>query len=43
MHRLKLNFHQGVFDQKQHVCRSPPALLVWLGPLWFFLCSPDWR
>jgi hypothetical protein len=38
--RIRFLFHQRNFYQKQYGCRLPPALLAWLGTLWFFSVSP---
>jgi hypothetical protein len=32
-HHLTLPFHQGIFDQKQHECHSPPTLLFSVSQL----------
>jgi hypothetical protein len=32
--------HRGIFDQKQHECRSPLTTLAWLGPMRLFYFPP---
>jgi hypothetical protein len=40
MYCLKLPFHQGILDPKQHDWCPPHNLFTWLGILWLFFAFP---